>query len=301
MTDGAGTNCQDQELVRRDNQRLRLFADALPQPVAYVDQDQCLQFNNRAYDQWFGSNQEEIKGSHVRDLFGAEAYGVLRSYLENALAGGNAKYEARWPGVDNYERRCQISCRADIDETDAVAGCFILVQDTTARTAIDPALAATNSEIDAKVKQRTAEIERVNAQLFAAIKNLPEQFALWDADDRMVFCNHVFRNMHAGIVNLAVAGTAFEDFIRASFAKVRPRANVAGREEILIQERLARHRVHDSVFEILYDDGRIDQEHERKMPDGGTATLGSDITALRNAEARLRECGTWGEGDRTTR
>jgi PAS domain S-box-containing protein len=129
-------------MVRLNDQRFRLLSDRMPRPVAYIDNNQCFQYANRAHDHWYGSDQKEIRGRHVRVVLGNEAYEVLRPHLEYALAGTTAEYETCLPNMDGGERYVQVTCLPDIDETGSVAGCFIMAEDITARKEAEMAFAA---------------------------------------------------------------------------------------------------------------------------------------------------------------
>ena len=96
-------------------------------------------------------------------MLGNEAYEVLRPHLEYALAGTTAEYETCLPNMDGGERYVQVTCLPDIDETGSVAGCFIMAEDITARKEAEMALAAAQTGFEERVKQRTADVERVNA------------------------------------------------------------------------------------------------------------------------------------------
>ena len=72
-------------------------------------------------------------------------------------------------------------------------------------------------------------------------EQLQEGFALYGADDRLLFANREFVRLHKNLEDMIRPGMLFEDMIRASVARGHIPGAV-GREEEHISERLARHR-----------------------------------------------------------
>lgn len=80
--------------LRHREQELRLITDALPALVSYVDANLCYQFVNRTYEIWFNCSRDEILGKSVHELLGEATYQVAEPYINQALAGQIATYEA---------------------------------------------------------------------------------------------------------------------------------------------------------------------------------------------------------------
>ena len=116
------------------------------------------------------------------------------------------------------------------------------------------------------------------ALLRSLLDSLDQSFLLCDADDRVVLCNRHF----AGLFPLLVtAGQRYEDLLRALVASgCYPQAS--GREEKWIAERLAARRA-GRAFEQQIGE-RWFQVHDQRTPDGGTTSVGTDITASKRAE-----------------
>ena len=110
-----------------------------------------------------------------------------------------------------------------------------------------------------------------------------------DADDRLQLCNSRYRELlYAGGDLEVEPGTPFEAIVRGAVA--RGLIHEAGDDpEAYVQRRLAQHR--DPGPPVLQQraDGRWVLITERKVADGGTVAVYSDITALKRRELALEE------------
>jgi signal transduction histidine kinase len=128
---------------------------------------------------------------------------------------------------------------------------------------------------------RTAEAER--QQLIAALKasEATAQSRLHDA----------IESLNGGFVlyaDLNVAGTKFEDLIRADVARGQvPEA--VGREEQWLAERIRTHLSDESTSEQQLADGRWILVSERRTHEGGVVGIRTDITARKRAELELQK------------
>lgn len=121
-----------------------------------------------------------------------------------------------------------------------------------------------------------------------AIEALPDGFALFDADDRLVVCNTRYREMYAASAPAIQIGAYFEDLLRYGLARGQyPQA--AADPAAWLAARMQRHR-NPAAPEIqqLPDNRwlRIDERHTRS---GGIAGVRSDVTELVRREQQLVE------------
>ncbi len=123
--------------------------------------------------------------------------------------------------------------------------------------------------------------------LRGALDSISEGFVIYDEEDRIVTCNQAYRDRYPESAARMLPGVRFEDFLRGSLAR-RQYRSALGREEAWLEERLRRHREASGWVEQQLADGRHILITERRMPNGGTAGLRIDVTALKNAEAALR-------------
>ncbi|HEV8392232.1 MAG TPA: PAS-domain containing protein [Dongiaceae bacterium] len=127
-------------------------------------------------------------------------------------------------------------------------------------------------------------------RLLAAIDAMVDGFALFDADDRLVYYNKGFIDDSAARHFPDPRGHTFEEIIRAfAYDDVTAVHALLGRED-WIKRRLETHRnPADEPFEQQMTDGKWYRISERRLADGGCLGIWSDITAFKHAEARLRD------------
>lgn len=135
-------------------------------------------------------------------------------------------------------------------------------------------------------EQSRREAEQAQQTLCEAIESLPDGFALFDGEDRLILCNGRYRVFH-GIGDTAIAtGIRFEDIVRRS-AERGLYADAAGRVEDWVAERMAQHRAADQVHEHRLSDGRWLRVDERITATGGRVGVRVDITEAKRREAEL--------------
>jgi two-component system, sensor histidine kinase and response regulator len=144
--------------------------------------------------------------------------------------------------------------------------------------------AATRAEKKAAAADERAAIAL--RRLDEAIECIDQGFALFDADDRLVYCNSRFREMYPQSAPF-LPGVSFEELIRRSavrghFADCDPRA-----PDAWIAERLQSHRSAIGPIEQRLSDGRWLRVDERRTADGGNVGLRTDITETRRRQADL--------------
>ncbi|HYF09957.1 MAG TPA: PAS-domain containing protein, partial [Acetobacteraceae bacterium] len=132
------------------------------------------------------------------------------------------------------------------------------------------------------------EAERTGAQrrLEAAIESMSDGFVMFDAEDRLVVCNSRYREFYQVSAPFIVPGARFEDIMREG-ARRGQYVNVGKDLEAWVRDLTAWHRGDHPPMERLLPDGRWLRITERRMPDGGTVGIRSDITPMKQAMAAL--------------
>lgn len=124
-------------------------------------------------------------------------------------------------------------------------------------------------------------------QIREGVDSIAEGFALYDAEDRLVYCNPRYRQIYADSADLMVPGRTFAEIIRMGAERGQyPEAE--GRVEEWVAERLRRHYSLEPV-EQQVSGGRWLQIIERRTRSGGIVGVRVDITALKQAEQIRRQ------------
>jgi len=121
----------------------------------------------------------------------------------------------------------------------------------------------------------------------AAIEAVSELVSIYDADDRLIFRNKAFRDLHHATPDAITLGTRFEDYARAVLEKGLP-LDAVGREEEWLQDRLERHRNPRGPFELPRTDDTYYLINEQRLPNGGIAVIGTNIAELKRTQKALK-------------
>ncbi|HWT97092.1 MAG TPA: CHASE domain-containing protein, partial [Terriglobales bacterium] len=136
----------------------------------------------------------------------------------------------------------------------------------------------------------TSALRAAEARLRAAIGVMGSGFALFDAEDRLVLCNDSFidSGTRARYGN-PIGRSATEIFTAFAEAELTATEAVKDRHAWLAW-RLEQHRnPPPEPMEIQWTDGSWMRVTEQRTSDGGYVGLWTDITAVKQAEARLRD------------
>jgi two-component system, cell cycle sensor histidine kinase PleC len=116
-------------------------------------------------------------------------------------------------------------------------------------------------------------------RLWDAIETIPEAFVLWDAQQCLVTCNSRFQKLHQLPPETIRSGTHYDDVM----AKATP--PVIAEDIMHQQDPASRSR----LSEVKLEDGRWLQISERRTKDGGSVSIGTDITQIKEHEHKLMD------------
>ena len=142
-------------------------------------------------------------------------------------------------------------------------------------------------------KERALDAARAQAQqererLEDALEALPDGFALFDADDRLVVCNQRYREIYERSAPAMRVGTRFEDILRYGLARGQYPA-AEGQVSAWLEERLYRHRHADQPILQELPGNRWMRIEERPTRLGGVAGVRVDVTDLVQREQQLEQ------------
>jgi PAS domain S-box-containing protein len=157
----------------------------------------------------------------------------------------------------------------------------------TERRTRDGGIVGIRSDIT-ELKQTEAALKATQQQLTDAIESISEGFVLFDREDRYVLTNSNYRRLYPGIADLCKPGAAFETVMRANIERNLHEFGPGGGEAWL-RRLLEWHRACAEPMEQQLKSGRWVRAVERRTSDGGIVGIRTDITAVKQAEAALRQ------------
>ena len=128
-------------------------------------------------------------------------------------------------------------------------------------------------------QRRVQESERT---LLSAIDALGEAFALYDPQERLVFCNEKFLQTYPSATEFLWPGVRYEDVVRC-IGEQGVYADAVGRVDAWVAERLHCFRASESERIERLSDGRWLRITDCTTPDGFHVTFRIDITDLQRA------------------
>lgn len=138
------------------------------------------------------------------------------------------------------------------------------------------AIAKSNRELS---KAKVA-AENATTGLATVIENISEAFILFDADDRLVMCNDIYRQLwNFQGVNIRT-GQTFAEFLRL----VVDSGLIVGADDAWYAWRMDVHRRDGATSEFLLSDGRWIKTSERRLTSGGTVGIYSDVTEIKRRD-----------------
>ncbi|KIL99507.1 Sensory box histidine kinase/response regulator [Paramagnetospirillum magnetotacticum MS-1] len=142
--------------------------------------------------------------------------------------------------------------------------------------------------VNADLSRAKETAEKAQQRLRDAIETVPEGFALFDSDDRLVLWNSNYVGLLKVLGQNVRVGTPFAEVIHTAVANGAIR-DAIGREEEWAAERIAYHHHPGRSYIYRLNDGRWVQVNERRTQEGGTVSLYTDITEIKEMEEKRRE------------
>jgi diguanylate cyclase (GGDEF)-like protein/PAS domain S-box-containing protein len=273
--------------LRHTVEEERLILETALVGIAIVKEHRFLRCNRRM-EETFGARRGALTGASTRVLYADEAeWQVAIAAIDADLARFGIHDEER-----EFRRRDGrgVWCRYRgqiIDREDPSRGSIWVFEDLTEqKRAAEEMLPS-----EAQVAQAALEARSAHARLTDAIACVPDAFALFDREDRLVLCNERYLAEYPGRPCLAkLLGKTYEDLLVDAIQAGDPipvefKKNLPG----WVAELMTRHRnPGDGGFIYQAGEGRWWQIRERRTSDGGTVVVKSDITELKRTEERVR-------------
>jgi two-component system, sensor histidine kinase len=161
---------QAEEALHDSEARIRLFANAMPTMMCYIDEQERYQFVNRAYRSAFARDGGKLVGRKMRAVLGEAEYNFRRSYVERALAGSTSVFDVGLPSADGEPRFGLATYVPHRSASGRVMGFFTLIQDITERRRAQHMLEMAKEDLERRVYERTASLQELNETLVREIE-----------------------------------------------------------------------------------------------------------------------------------
>jgi PAS domain S-box-containing protein len=148
-------------------------------------------------------------------------------------------------------------------------------------------------------KRAEREASRLQVLLAEAIEAMQDGVVLFDSQDRLVLANTAVRRPYGRPDDIFVPGRAYEDVVRSYWAAADLTPEVL---EQRVSVALERHRRGDGVaWEVQILPGAWQLMRHFRTRDGGIFTVSTDITGLKDKEAKLAAALTQAEAANTAK
>ena len=121
------------EAFRLQEEQLWLVIDALPPLISFIDSEQRYQFTNKRYEEWFGLSREQMRGKHMREILGQEAYENVLPRVEQALRGTKVSFTCWVDYKGAGKRYVEVNYLPQLDERGETRGFLAFILDSTER------------------------------------------------------------------------------------------------------------------------------------------------------------------------
>ncbi|MGB4064530.1 MAG: PAS domain-containing protein [Azonexus sp.] len=151
--------------LRKSEVMLHGVLDNTPALIAYWTGDLTNDFANHAYEDMYGIPPEKIRGNHLREVIGEQAFAVSQPFIEGVLRGERQSFSRELVDIRGDRRWTQVQYIPDI-RGDEVKGFFALVSDVTQLKDKEREIEALNAALAIRVEE--AEVANRAKSLFLA-------------------------------------------------------------------------------------------------------------------------------------
>jgi PAS domain S-box-containing protein len=269
-----GRSVTEYPMAAAQTEFVQAIYDVFPSPVIFVDADRIILSINAAAIEQFGYAAEQVIGGSSRCLYASDEDFEAASF-QSAAGPGKAQFSE---GIYRYRRRngtvfqARLRVTPVVDSTGARLGFAGIVHDISDYLELD------------RERRKAGEI------LNTALQAIPEGFAIFDAEERIIVYNDAYRRIcGAAGPKLKIGMTAEEIMLSVYEVGYYPNAPVGSPQaKAWLEKRMRAFRNpggDNQIFE--YGDGRWLRIEDLRTQDGNTVALRIDVTDLKRAEIAL--------------
>ncbi|MEO8751898.1 MAG: PAS-domain containing protein [Casimicrobiaceae bacterium] len=258
----------EQDVARKEAQ-LRVTLDNMPGAIAYTDENQIIVVCNDRFAEMYGVPSDLVQPGRP--------YANLLRYLAEHGYYGDGDIDAL------VDRRIQ-SLRNPTGKTFEDRLPNGNVYEVYRRRAASGGTVTVIADIS-RMKGAQAQLARKEAELHVALDNMPGALVFTDENLNIVVCNDRFAEMYPVPRELLEAGRPYPDLLRhlaehGYYGDGDVEAFVTARVESL-------RNPSRRTFEDRTPDGRVYRIGRSRVASGGTVTVMTDVTELKDAEQNL--------------
>jgi len=253
------------DALKSQEAQMRLFADNIPGPIAYLDRNLKYTFVNQAFANSVCRPQDEIYGRTPFEVMVPDVAAFLRPILKRAQGGDHVEYERIGATMQGSRRWLHGRLAPDLDASGSVRGLYCTEYDIHDLKLTEQALAAREEQL----------------RLFN--DNIPEPIVYLSADGLYEFVNDAFLRL-VGLERDQVVGKAPSEVLGPEIAGMME----PGRDRAFADEAITTER------SVIDASGRERWIRARCVPDlhfdgtvKGEYVVGHDITDLKLAQDAL--------------
>jgi len=127
-----------------------------------VDLEGRILETNDSYCAMIGYSREELRAMSIKDVEAIESEEVIKSRITQILATGQVRFETKHKRKDGRVIEIEASCNFLPQEKERL---FVFMRDITKRKLAEESLKAAREELEQRVTERTAELNRANRAL----------------------------------------------------------------------------------------------------------------------------------------
>ncbi|HVF65312.1 MAG TPA: PAS domain-containing protein, partial [Casimicrobiaceae bacterium] len=165
------------DAMKSHQTQLTLFADNIPGPIAYLDNDFKYTFVNQAFANLAGRARDRIVGRTPPEILATDVGNFLRPILKRAQGGETVEYERIGHNVDGTKRWMHGRVVPDLDAGGSLRGLYCTEYDIHELKTTEQALAAREQQL----------------RLFT--DHIPDPVLYLDSDRRYAFVNEAFLDL----------------------------------------------------------------------------------------------------------
>ncbi len=257
-----------EERLRHQQEQLRLFADNIPDSVAYLDKNRRIVFANRHFAEQRGLRADEIVGKTSAEVLGPDVAAWIAERTQKVLDRGEiATYERQVRMADGEMHWFHVKAVPHFDEQGAVVGMYVVGHDIH------------------EVKQAQAQLAAREEELRFFAENIPEAICYIDLERGCTFVNNVFLATR-GITREFALGKHPEDVYSPTLIEgLRPHlARVVGGEESIYERPVRLPSGEERWVRV-----RLTPRHDALGVVRGYYVVSNDIHDIKTAQAAIED------------